>query len=136
MFSVYFEGIVVGCSCCMDFPLEQIEDFRFVLLCVRLQKATTLTVWMTARLSDCLIGQGQEGGSVIPHSCFFFTNFCNLYPEYRFLSHARVRRNPTPESRSFPVSRQEFFAFSRIPDPEDTLPDPDGQQAQNILIHP
>ena len=39
------------------------------------------------------------------------------------------------------IARQEFLHFPESrsefrPDPEDTLPDLDGQQAQNILNHP
>ena len=121
------------CPCCIDFTREQSEDFRFAALF--LQKADCL--------DSILMGQGQEGGSVSPHSCSFFTSFCNHYPEYRLLSRARVRRIPLSESQSISIARQEFLHFPESrsefrpnPDPDDTLPDLDGQQAQNILNHP
>ena len=61
------------------------------------------------------MGQGQEGGSVSPHSCSFITSFCNLYPEYRLLSRARLSANPSSRVAVNFHSPSRIFAFSRIP---------------------
>ena len=90
------------------------------------------------------MGQGQEGGSVSPHSCFFFSRaFVISTPNTVFFPVQEFGESVFPSRSQFPYPVKNFcifpnpaLNFGQIPDPDDTLPDLDGQQAQNILNHP